>query len=54
MPWNRANRKRFNVGEYMRTQHLASVEAIEPVEKAKTLKAKKQKLDRMDKKVSLQ
>ena len=50
MPWNRANRKRFNVGEYMRAQHLASVEAVE---KTKTLNAKKRKLDRMDKKVSL-
>ena len=28
MPWNRANRKWFNVGEYVKTQHLALVEVV--------------------------
>ena len=28
MPWNRANRKRFIVCEYVKTQRLASVEAV--------------------------
>ena len=28
MSWNRANCKQFIVGEYVKTQHLASVEAV--------------------------
>ena len=28
MLWNRANRKRFVVGEYVKTQHVPSVEAV--------------------------
>ena len=38
MPWNKANCKWFNVGEYMKAQHLASVKAVE---KSKSFKANK-------------